>query len=228
MTLRPLADVSAADWLVDDEAPLILRANLGPSGFAAYARVLHAWAGTETETGTQEGRWEGHLDDSLLKPLCEALTAHTATPDDCFFGLWDGYGDLYGGESAGFLTAFAGPVPWPARPFRRARPKDSPPPAFPASVLDGPKVVFDHETYLLFGGPIDDVGNWGATDWGHGIPRHLNSPNLMWPADRAWFVTTNIDGTWTGVGGPTDMIDELLREPRLEVVRARYDEEALR
>lgn len=225
MTLRPLADVSAADWFVNDTAPLILRANLGPSGFAAYARVLHAWAGNET--GTEEGRWEGHLDGSLLKALCEVLAGHTTTADDCFFALWDGYGDLYGGESAGFLTAFAGPVPWPARPFRKARPKESPPPAFSAAVLDGPKVVADQD-YLLFGGALASAGDWGAADWGHGIRRDINSPNLMWPADRAWFVTTNIDGTWTGVGGSAGLVDDLLREPRLEVVRARYDQEALR
>jgi hypothetical protein len=223
MTLRPLSDVSAADWFVNDEAPLILRANLGPSGFAAYARVLHGWGGNAA--GSKDDRWEGHLDDPLLKALCQDLAIHTTTPDDCFFGLWDGYGDLYGGESAGFLTAFAGPVPWPARPFRKARPKESPPPAFPASVLDGPKV---DNSYLLFGGKLSEAGDWGAADWGHGIRRAVNSPNLMWPADRAWFVTTNIDGTWTGIGGSTELIDDLLRDPRLEVVRTRYDQEALR
>ena len=223
MTLRPLSDVSAADWFVNDEAPLILRANLGPSGFAAYARVLHGWG--VNAAGSKEDRWEGHLDDPLLIALCQDLALHTTTSDDCFFGLWDGYGDLYGGESAQFLTAFAGPVPWPARPFRKPRPKESPPPAFPASVLDGPKVD-DH--YLLFGGKLSEAGDWGAADWGHGIRRAVNSPNLMWPADRAWFVTTNIDRTWTGIGGSTELIDDLLRDPRLEVVRTRYDQEALR
>lgn len=223
MTLRPLSEVSVADWFVNDDAPLILRANLGPSGFPTYARVLHAWTGNED--GTEQDRWEGHLDDKLLQALCEVLARHTTTPDDCFFGLWDGYGDLYGGESAGFLTAFAGPVPWPTRPFRKPRPKESPPPAFPASVLDGPKV---DDNYLLFGGKLAEAGDWGAADWGHGIRRAINSPNLMWPTDRAWFVTTSIDGTWTGIGGSTELVEELLRDRRLEVVRARYDEEALR
>ena len=36
----------------------------------------------------------------------------------------------------------------------------------------------------------------------------------MWPADRAWFVTTNIDSTWTGVGGTEALIDALLRDDR--------------
>ena len=27
-------------------------------------------------------------------------TGHTTTPDDCFFALWDGYGDIHGGDSA--------------------------------------------------------------------------------------------------------------------------------
>ena len=35
-------------------------------------------------------------------------------------------------------------------------------------------------------------------------------------------------GTWRGVGGTAALIDDLFSEPRLEVVRNRYDEGALR
>jgi hypothetical protein len=45
----------------------------------------------------------------------------------------------------------------------------------------------------------------------------------MWPADHAWFVTTNFEYDWTSVGGSTALADDLLREPRLEVVRTRYE-----
>jgi hypothetical protein len=221
MTLRPLSDLSAADWFVDDAAPPALRAHVGPSGFAAYVRVLH----TRTSQGE---RFEGHLDAPLLAALVKDLAAHTSTPDECFFALWEGYGDIHGGEAAGFLTAFSGSPLWPGRMFSRERPKAPPPPAFPPHVMNGPLLTVNGEQHFLFTGPLGEAGQWGAASYGAGVPRGINSPNLMWPADHAWFVTTNIEGTWTGVGGTESLIATLLADRRLEVVRQRYYEGALR
>ncbi|QGG40504.1 hypothetical protein [Aeromicrobium yanjiei] len=221
MTLRPLSDLSPADWLLDDPAPAALRVHLGPSGFAAYARVLHS------PTGGGD-RFEGHLDGALLAAVVDVLARHTRTPDDCCFALWEGYGDIHGGEAAGFLTAFSGPSRWPGRIFTKDKPKAPPPPAFPPDVMAGPLLTVNGEEHFLFAGPLADAGRWGAASYGGGVPRDINSPNLMWPADHAWFVTTTIEGTWTGVGGTESLIAELLHDPRLEVVRQRYDEGALR
>ena len=220
MSLRPLSDLSAADWFVDDPAPASLRLNVGPSGFSAYVRVLHS------PTGDGE-RYEGHLEDDLLAALVDVLGRHTTTPDDCFFGLWDGYGDIHGGEAVGFLTAFSGPMKWPGRIFTKEKPPPPVPPAFSPSVMDGPRLAAGHD-YFVFGGPLRDAGQWGAVSYGHGVPRDINSPNLMWPADHAWFVTTNIDSSWTGVGGSEELVAALLADPRLEVVRQRYDAADLR
>ncbi|MET0446952.1 MAG: hypothetical protein ABW004_01045 [Aeromicrobium sp.] len=221
MTLRPLSDLSSAAWLLTDTAPAQLRAHVGPSGFAAYVRVLHSPTG-------QGDRFEGHLDDTLLAALVDMLGRHTSTPAECFFALWEGYGDIHGGEAAGFLTAFSGPTRWPGRIFTKEKPVPPPPPAFPAHVMDGPLLSADGESYFLFAGPVAEAGQWGAARWAGGAPRDINSPNLMWPADHAWFVTTSVEGTWTGVGGSQALIDALLRDPRLEVVRQQYDERALR
>jgi hypothetical protein len=212
MALRPVSDISPAEWFSGG----VTRTSvwLGPPGYEAYARVLHHEIDGD--------RWEGHLDDHLLSALCRVLARHTSTPETCYFGLWDGYGDITGGEAVGFLTAFAGSVRWP-RVFRPERKPPPPPPAFSPEIVDGPKVDFFHQ-YLLFTGALDEAGQWGARPYGPGIPRDINSPNLMWPADHAWFVTTNIDGDWTGVGGTTALADELLLEPRLEVARTSYDD----
>ncbi|MCW2771427.1 MAG: hypothetical protein JWR27_2860 [Aeromicrobium sp.] len=220
MTLRPLVDLSAADWYVQDVASPLLRGRLGPSGFASYARVLHADAGGD--------RHEGHLSDDLLAVLCDHLARHTATPDDCFFGLWEGYGQIHGGDPVGFLTAFSGPVRWPGRVFGKDRPPPPEPPAFPPDVMDGPLLHVNGLDLFLFTGPIGDAGQWGAATYRSGARRDINSPNLMWPADHAWFVTTSIEEHWTGVGGSEALVDTLLRDDRLEVVRQRYDEGALR
>ncbi len=211
--LRPLAEFSAADWIGNVH-------GLGLSGFEAYTRVLHPWAvgmdGTE--------RVEGHLPGDELAALCDVLGHHTTTPERCFFALWDGYGEIYGGESVAFLTAFTGPAPWPSRMFGRPKPKTPPPPAFAGAVIDGPRLTIDGREHFLFEGPLTEAGAWGAASYGVGVPRDLNSPNLFWPDDHAWFVTTDLEGTWTGVGGSEALVDELLADPRLEVVRARHEE----
>lgn len=213
MTLRPLAELSAADWLGDVH-------ELGPAGFESYARVLHPW--TDGVDGAE--RVDGHLPDDELAALCDVLSGHTSSAERCYFALWDGYGEIYGGESVAFLTAFTGPAPWPSRMFSKPRPKDPPPPAFASSVIDGPRLTVGSHDYLLFAGTLADAGAWGAVSYGVGVPRELNSPNLFWPDDHAWFVTTHIEGTWTGVGGSSALIDALLADPRLEVVRTRHEE----
>jgi hypothetical protein len=218
--LRPLAEFSAADWFVGDEASMRVRASLGPSCFPAYARVLHGWG--RDETGSDDERSEGHLDEDLLSALVDVLGRHTATPEDCFFGLWEGYGELHGGDAMGFLTRFAGPAKWPGRIFTKEKPPPPIPPAFPPEVMNGPLLEFDQQ-YFVFTGRLDQAGEWGAASTGHGVPRHVNSPNLMWPADHAWFVMTNIDNTFSGVGGSEELISALLADPRLETVRQRYD-----
>jgi hypothetical protein len=39
---------------------------------------------------------------------------------------------------------------------------------------------------------------------------------LWWPADRAWFVATELDLDWTFVAGGTQLVERLHQNPRLE------------
>src|SRR5215475_10905083 len=50
------------------------------------------------------------------------------------------------------------------------------------------------------------------------------SANLWWPDDQAWCVATEIDYSWTYVGGTRPCIDDLLAESRLEVLPIRSDQ----
>jgi hypothetical protein len=40
-------------------------------------------------------------------------------------------------------------------------------------------------------------------------------PNLMFPEDRSWLVSTLWDDDWTCVGGPAELIDKVLHDPVL-------------
>jgi hypothetical protein len=45
------------------------------------------------------------------------------------------------------------------------------------------------------------------------------SPSIMWPSDRSWFVATEVDLDSTFVGGSAALIDGLLADERLEAWR---------
>src|SRR6266566_4033632 len=41
-------------------------------------------------------------------------------------------------------------------------------------------------------------------------------PNLMFPADRSWLVSTLWDDDWTCIGGPAALVDSFLHHPNLQ------------
>ncbi len=204
MALRPEPDVAQAAWFATSKAPWTQLCSLGPGGFEKYGRLLHPLPeGADEDDPDELVNVEGHLDESHLKRLLALLARHTNTAGDCFFGLWDGFGDLYGSPAVGFLHTGAGKGP-------------DVPPAFPAEFLNGPRVEIPNRSYLLFRGPLGEAGRWGAADLAPGHPRSINSPNLMWPFDRAWFVASEIDVPWTGVAGSGDLLEELTADPLLD------------
>jgi hypothetical protein len=76
-----------------------------------------------------------------------------------------------------------------------------------------PTLELPHRRYHVFAGPVEGA-RASFTSW----PFGHQSANLWWPADRAWFVATEIDFAWTYVGGTRACIDALLADPRLEAV----------
>ncbi|HET7868969.1 MAG TPA: hypothetical protein VFM85_01445 [Actinomycetota bacterium] len=51
-------------------------------------------------------------------------------------------------------------------------------------------------------------------------------PNLMFPADRSWLVSTLWDDDWTCIGGPAGLVDRFLRHPDLQARRVTLGEDA--
>ena len=51
-------------------------------------------------------------------------------------------------------------------------------------------------------------------------------PNLMFPADRSWLVSTLWDDEWTCIGGPAELVDTFVRHPRLRARSVALDQDA--
>lgn len=190
--------------------------SLVPVVFEAYARILHpAWARSE-RNGTPVrwdavAAWSGRtihalaqwqalsdpamavdsvrpfdtppdtdgLDPDGLATLADVLTSHTRTPDDCFIGVWEGYGWA--------VESWAG-----------------------LDVLD-----LENRAYLVRRGPLAlalDIG------WAPLPETHLTEPpNIVWPADRSWFVASDTDLDATYLGGSAALVEALVEHPGLEV-----------
>jgi hypothetical protein len=154
---------------------------------------------------------QGPQEGSLYWPDAEVLAGilrdWTATPEDCWFCVWDGYG----WESAHpFFSVASAETGHP--PETAAAPRQGP---VPGPVREGPRVQLPHRNYLLYQGPAEAALTLATLDGTSG-----QCPNLWWPADRAWCVASEIDLPWTYVGGPYGLIDAILADDRIEALPA--------
>jgi hypothetical protein len=68
--------------------------------------------------------------------------------------------------------------------------------------------------YVLIEAGPDQAAAWRPDD---GRVRGTGDlPNLMFPADRSWLVSTLWDDDWTCIGGPAELVDGFLRHPDLQ------------
>lgn len=222
VTLRLCSDLSAADWLTTSSLAWDKLVTFGPSGFAAYARLL--LLPDPRYPGQSEN--DAATDDLLpeleqLRAACSVLVDHTRTPEDCYFCLWDGWGfgdavprsqdehgmpPSYGGDGGRYV----------ARESAGARPGVAP----GGQVRPEPKVVVPNRAYFLFRGNISDLGDWGVDNGWKEPPRPDTPPAFVWPADHAWCLSNDVDPHWIGVAASTRALDQLAAHPGLDVVRA--------
>lgn len=202
--------MSAAAWITGSDLPWQQLIAFGPAGFEANARLRFL------PDPVHAGQPEIEIDDDapseheLLRATLEVLRQHTRAPDDCYFCLWDGWGsDIYGGAGARILNLGEGTT----------RPAPQIAPAFPPSVLNGPKVVVPNRAYFLFHGTLSEFGDWGAAELWPGHPRsHMPEPAFIWPADHAWCIANDVDPHYAGIGADSTAIDQLLAHPHLDIV----------
>lgn len=214
-----------------------------PTGFDRYARIFHpadpggeeniTWStvaqrrGTVMHPtaqfqalaphGTTGGRdvqnpQLGNLAAPELRALAAVLRRHTETPEDCVFAFWEGW------------AARGRPTRTTAYTAGQAHVRVIPP-LPPAAVTPAPvgRLALPHREYALFRGDLELVDRFG--NWIDETYLSVQSPNLLWPADRAWFVATEVDFDSTLVGGRSSLITDLLREPALETAEVEPNDE---
>jgi len=76
---------------------------------------------------------------------------------------------------------------------------------------DAPRVeMYAQWSYVLVEAGPDQAAEWRTRDpWGESLP------DVMFPADRGWLVTTLWDDDWTCIGGPWTLIDAVLSHSAL-------------
>jgi hypothetical protein len=179
---------------------------------------------------------EGRLDAAQLAAAAEHLAAFTTTPDEVCVGLWDGWGGVVGffGEtpSRATLTFTADDDADVAvrhtqmlersihDPFNNVFRKPVwQPGLLPDEVSRGARLELPQRTHVLFTGSIRELADpsWAETvPWAETNPEWTQSPSLVWPADRAWVLVTEVDFDSTIVGGSAELVRAICTDPRIE------------
>ena len=159
-------------------------------------------AALEAANGSVAPPRVGHLGLATCAALYGQLAGWTTTPEDCWFGIWDGWGSFGYPRSMVFFG--------PGRTGQRQVEADLE--ALARRLETSPRFRHPDRDYFLAHGPLgaacDLVGSVVAV-----------TPNLAWPRDRAWVVATEIDFDSTLVACPAACAEALLANPALEAVR---------
>ena len=219
-----------------------------PSGFDAYARVLHpitvtryrplgrgnvqedyseeSWTWADVAAHTQsvihpQVQWIrvaghqyqslelpgnrsadppplGHLAPRIMARVMDIARGYTNTTEEITVALWEGWG-------IGLQPAKRGTDPALLRLLR-----------------NGPFLELPWRRYVLLATTALDLTDpaWPFTagmGWSPGVPGPM--PQLVWPADHAWAVASEIDFDSTLVGGTFGLINAIVEHPDIEAVR---------
>ncbi len=219
---RPVeTDLGPAGWLARSVRPLTdhVVASLVPEVFPAYARVFHP-ATHYVGDDDVDVRWAevAAANGTVAHPVMEwaSITGSMDYFDEADQSpLWEG------APARGHLPSHvAGRMAAVLRRHTRT-PED----CFLGVCADfgflpagTPTGVVSARRYAFLRGPVELASeNMAEEPW-------EQSASLWWPADRAWFVATDIDLVTTYVGGSAACIADLLAEPGLETAAASPDQ----
>lgn len=224
--LVPEPDGTVADWWLEQLLPWGVEegvpvASLVPRTFEAVCQVLHPWSPGSDWRGAswrEIARRHGYgsvqeLDRTrtrpdFLLPLTEQIGSQPSEGEldqETAEVLVESLRDATNSSDDVFVAVWQG---WDGMPER-----------FPGAA----RVPTLKRGHFLLRGPLHGVLRSDAVSWAR-----RPVPGLWWPADRAWFVATEIDFQWTFVAGSPELIETLIADERLEVARTRFDDAANR
>jgi hypothetical protein len=219
---RPLEnDVSPGDWIAPTLRPFgeHVIGSLVPPVFEAYARVFHPavrylgdddvdvpWAEVAAANRTvahpvmEWGSLTGSMDffeDADQSPLWDQAPARGHLPVGVATALVEVLHRHTGTPDDVLFGVWSG---------------------FGFIVAGAPTLALPAREHWLLRGPLDLAAVNMAEE-----PSE-QSASLWWPADRSWFVATDIDLVTTYIGGSAACIDDVVAAPALEAVRVPVDQ----
>lgn len=183
---------------------------------------------------------EGSMPVSLFAAVASHLTEQTSTPDAGYVAIWEGRGGLlgaYGSNGRGFVEITdeqpRAPMWWSSlranfeNPFRKATWQ---PGILSDEISKGPRLELPDRNHVLFAAA---PAAFADPDWildapwrdreaeSHGFSSSAQHPSILWPADRAWVMVSEIDFDSTIVAGSNELIREICADPSVEALPIR-------
>lgn len=91
-------------------------------------------------------------------------------------------------------------------------------------IPDAPRVrLYCGWPYVLIKAGPDQAGSWRTND--DATPWHSALPELIFPFDHSWLVSTLWDDDWKCLGGPRSLVESVVRHPRLHARGVALDEQ---
>ncbi|WP_460700489.1 hypothetical protein [Nocardia thraciensis] len=214
-TMWPWAEVAARNGRVMH--PLVQWRNLTDGENEAAMSFDDGWSVGQTV--------EGWFDPNLLAALTVHLRAATGTPEAVTAGAWNGFG-CFGGTSSSVVFVSSTDDDDPRELEReRARMEAEAAaavvPEVERAMAVGPFLRWPGRDFVLFDTDLTELADPGwvyaaGLGWTADFPGQM--PQLLWPADHAWVVASEIDFDSTIVAGSRALIDAVLADNRFEAL----------
>lgn len=197
-----------------------------PTGFEAYCRILHRTiSGREDRPGQRWADIARHT-GAMIDPGVQwhrLIGVHESKGTSAIYADWNGHSPRHGQMSAPEFSALVGILGrhtaesgeafigfWEGYFGTSNHEPDRP----TAIELEAPRFSIGTRTFI--GLQCDFRAYAGLVQGSHSEGDY--HPNVMWPSDRSWFVSSEIDFDSTIVGGTKIVVQEILNNDILEAL----------
>lgn len=203
-----------------------------PTGFDAYCRILHR--PTTGSVSSPSLRWTeiASRTGATVHPGVQwhrLIGVHESEGIPAIYADWHGHSPSHGQLSASEFTALVGILVnhsnepddatvgfWEgyfgSSSHEPARPNDA--------ELDALRIRIGTRNYIAV---HCNVGDYARLVQASDNAVHKQLPNVLWPSDHSWFVSSDIDLDSTIVGGTNALIRDIIDDPTLEAFPADPD-----